>query len=107
MAKKNKVVKQKEIASNSKIPKHVEDPESFYDKVPVWSFKLLDNNYDKWGFIHVDNINETIINKLKDYEGMTGDEIIKATGGKKHGNNNHYENISDLTRREQEISYPL
>ena len=96
MAKKNKVVKQKEIASNSKIPKHVEDPESFYDKVPVWSFKLLDNNYDKWGFIHVDNINETIINKLKDYEGMTWDEIIKETGGKKHGNNNHYENISDL-----------
>ena len=35
MAKKNKVVKQKEIASNSKIPKHVEDPESFYDKVPI------------------------------------------------------------------------
>lgn len=96
MAKKNKVVKQKETASNSKNPKHIEDPESFYDRVPVWSFKLLDNNYDKWGFVHIDNINDTIIDKLKDYEGMTWGEIIKATGGKKYGNNNHYENISDL-----------
>lgn len=96
MAKKSKIVKQKEIASNSKTPKHIEDPESFYDKIPVWSFKLLDNNYVKWGFVHIKDINTTIIDKLKHYEGMTWGEIIKATGGKKYGNNNHFENVSDL-----------
>lgn len=56
----------------------------------------MDNNYVKWGFVHIKDINTTIIDKLKHYEGMTWGEIIKATGGKKYGNNNHFENVSDL-----------
>lgn len=96
MAKKHKLIKQTGMISAFKQARYVETPESFYDKSPVWSFKWLDNNYTKWGFVHVSELNSSVINKLKDYEGMTWDEIIKATGGRKRGNNNHYEKVSDL-----------
>lgn len=96
MRKKNKVVKQREDVSNSKTPKHTEDPESFYPKNPIWSFKYLDNGYDKWGFIHSTDLNREVISKMSDFERMTWGDIIKATGGRKHGNNNHYENVSEL-----------
>lgn len=96
MSKNGKIVKQKELTSKSKMTKCVEEPDSFYDHAPVWSFQMLDDDYHKWGMVHVDDMNDTIIHKLKSYEGMTWGEIIKATGGRKNGNNNHYENISDL-----------
>lgn len=96
MAKSKKVVKQKETASNSKSPKAVEDPQSFYALHPTWSFKRLDNHYGKWGFIHTDDLYNAVIAKLKDYEGMTWAGILSAAGGRSHGNNNHYENVSDL-----------
>lgn len=96
MAKSKKVVKQKETASNIKSPKAIENPQSFYDMHPIWSFKLLDNSYTKWGFVHTNDLYNDIIVKLKDYEGMTWGDVIKASGGRAHGNNNHYENISDL-----------
>lgn len=95
MAKK-KIIKQKESTNNVKIPKHVEFQDSFYDKFPVWSFRLLDNDYTKWSVSNVNNIYSTIIEKLKNYEGMKWSEIIKATGGRTHGNNNHFESISSL-----------
>lgn len=102
MAKKGqKKVKQKESVNTSKTPRHTENPEAFLDRNPIWSFKLVDNNYDKWGFIHCENIYNDIIIKLADYEGMTWDEILKATGGKKCGNNNHYEPVSSLTKEAQ------
>lgn len=102
MSKNKKQVKQQKIVHLSNKPKHIENPESFYSKNPIWSFKLLDNNYHKWGFIHTSNINKDIITKLIDYENLTWGEIIKATGGRKHGNNNHYENISKLITEAQE-----
>lgn len=96
MAKGNKVVKQRETASNSKRPKIVEDPQSFLGKHPVWSFKSLDNCYTKWGFTHADNLYGDVISKLKDNEGMTWGQIFSAAGGRSHGTNSHYENVSDL-----------
>lgn len=92
----SKKIVQKEQVSGSKSPKNIEDPDSYYRKSPVWSFRLLDNNYMKWGFVHTKDINLTIISKLQEYEGMTWGEVIKATGGRSHGNNNHFENVSDL-----------
>lgn len=97
MAKgKGKTVIQKETASNSKQPRITEDPQSFYGNHPVWSFKLLDNNYTKWGFVHADDLYTSVICKLKDFEGMTWNEILKASGAKAHGNNSHYENVAEL-----------
>lgn len=95
MAKAKRII-QKEKVSGKKNPIITEDPTSYYSMMPTWSFKYLDNNYEKWGFIHVKDINSTIISKLKDYEGMTWKEIIETSGGRTNGNNNHFENISDL-----------
>lgn len=96
MAKGNKFVKQKETVSNSKLPKAVEDPQSFMGMHPTWSFKSLDNGYTKWGFIHADDLFNDVICKLKDNEGMTWAQIFSASGGRSHGTNSHYENVSDL-----------
>lgn len=96
MAKGNKTVKQKETASNSKQPKVLEDPQSFFKMHPVWSFKSLDNGYSKWGFNYSDDLFNDIICKLKDFEGLTWGQIVSASGGRSHGTNSHYENVSDL-----------
>lgn len=97
MAKtKEKIVTRKENVKGNKTPLNVENPDSYYGKTPAWSFRLLDNNYSKWGFVHVKDINETIISKLQAFEGMTWAEIIDASGGRAHGNNSHFENISNL-----------
>lgn len=96
MAKKSKVIKQKEYTTNTKIPKYMESPDSFYDKFPVWSFKMLDNDCVKWSISNVNDIYGTIIEKLRNYEGMKWSKIIQASGGRTHGNNNHFESISCL-----------
>lgn len=101
MAKGNKVVKQKETAVGNKQAKNVEDPLSFMGLHPVWSFKKLDNGYGKWGFIHSDNLYNDVISKLKDNEGLTWNQIISASGGRSHGTNSHYENVSDLVPEAQ------
>lgn len=101
MAKSKKVI-QKESVNGKKIPVAIEDPNSYYSKTPVWSFKNLDNGYKKWGFVHVEDLNATVISKLKDYEGMTWGDIMKASGGRSHGNNNHFENVSDLIPEAQQ-----
>lgn len=79
MAKAKKVI-QKEIVNAQKNPITIENPNSFYKLSPVWSFKILDNGYKKWGFIHVIDLNNTVISKLKNYEGMTWSEILEASG---------------------------
>lgn len=99
---KTKTVFQKESVNGKKLPRSIENPNSYYDKTPVWSFKKLDNGYKKWGFVHVEDLNTTIISKLRDYEGMTWAEIMSASGGRSHGNNNHFENISDLIPEAQQ-----
>lgn len=96
-----KVVKQKEQVSVIKSPTHIENPVSFMSKSPIWSFKLIDNDYDKWGFANVKDMNRDVITKLRDFEGMTWSEILKTSGAKSHGNNSHYEDISALTKDAQ------
>lgn len=101
MPKVKKVI-QKEGVNGKKLPVAIEDPNSYYRMTPVWSFKNLDNGYKKWGFIHVKDINATIISKLRDYEGLTWGDIMKASGGRNHGNNCHFENVSDLIPEAQQ-----
>ena len=82
MAKGKKTVKQKESAGNEKRPKSTENPQSYYGQYPVWSFRKLDDGYTKWGFSHTNELFRSVISKLKDYEGMTWNEILKASGGR-------------------------
>ncbi|MEE1314622.1 MAG: hypothetical protein UHS49_02500 [Faecalimonas sp.] len=81
MARRDKkVVKQKEQVSVIKSPTHIENPVSFMSKSPIWSFKLIDNDYDKWGFANVKDMNRDVITKLRDFEGMTWSESLKSYG---------------------------
>ena len=95
MAKSKKVIK-KEMVIGRKIPTTYENPNAYFQKKPTWSFQYLDNGYKKWGFIHANDINESIISKLKAFEGMTWGEIMQISGGRNRGTNSHFENISDL-----------
>lgn len=96
MADRKKKAIQKETASNSKQPKIIENPQSFFGDHPVWSFKWMDNDYEKWGLSHSSDLLNDVICKLKDNEGMTWGEIIKAAGGRSSGTNSHFENVSEL-----------
>jgi len=73
------------------------DPENNRTKKPAWNVGLIDLECP-WCF---KAINETqwwddIFPKLKNYETMTWQEILDATGGRSRGNNNHEVPICNL-----------
>lgn len=74
--------------------------EQYYTQTPHWSFRLLDDTYHKWQFDDV----KDIFKELKAYEGMTWQEIMSASGGKRKGNgsNSHYIQISDICKEAQD-----
>ncbi len=102
MSYKKKPKQQEVFDSPKKKPKSQENPNSYMQKNPVWSFKRADNNYSKWGLKHSEELYRKVITKLISYEGMTWGDIMRASGGRKHGNNNHYENVADLIKEAQE-----
>jgi len=63
---------------------------------PSWRIGLIDLDC-KWSFakLSIDCLLE-IISKLRDFESMTWQEILGASGGRKYGNNNHEVPVSDL-----------
>lgn len=101
MTKKSKTVRQKESVSVSKHPKIVEDPSSYWGMHSVWSFRSLDTGYHKWGLSQPTTLFEDVICKLKEFEGMTWASIMSASGGRSHGTNSHFENVSELTPEAQ------
>lgn len=101
MGQKGKVG-QKEKVKGQKKPRATENPDSFYDKNPAWSFRKLDDDYCKWGFKDIEDINKIIISKLRDYEGMTWAEIIKTSGGRRKGTNSHFICVDELVKEAQD-----
>ncbi|MBR1893264.1 MAG: hypothetical protein IJ815_07015 [Lachnospiraceae bacterium] len=79
---------------------------SYLNKTPLWSFKKLDIAYHKW---QVEDTKE-LLTKLKDFEGLTWQEIETASGGKKkgHGSNSHsipiYNLINEAQKRLSDIN---
>ena len=96
MAKGNKQVKQREQVTSGKQPKTVEDPQAYFKKSPIWSFRRLDDEYTKWGFAHTAQLNERVIHELRSLEGMTWYQIMSAAGGRGHGTNSHFEKVAEL-----------
>ena len=110
-----KKVKQKEGAQNKKRPYSIENantkktpaarenPDEYLRKNPVWAFSRCDMEHKKWSITNHDFMNE-IFKKLIDYERMTWQDIQSASGGKREGNgtNNHFENVSELSKEAQE-----
>ena len=99
---KKKKVKVSEKPKGIKEARNTENPESYYDKTPKWVFKDMDVDHEKWSLQKCNNIYPYIIEKMKDYEGMTWGEIMKATGGRRTGNNNHFENVDEFIKEAQE-----
>ena len=75
-----------------------ENPDSYFQKNPVWSFKWIDKDHPRWSLKVQNNLYENVILKLKDYEGLTWAEINKASGGRTYGTNSHYEDVEDLCK---------
>lgn len=96
MAKKKPT--SKVIPNGKKRPKNIENPESFYAETPKWVFRNMDINHERWSLKSCDEIYSYVIEKLKDFEGQTWGEIIKASGGRNKGTNSHFESINGFIK---------
>ena len=104
-----KSVKQKEVVYSAKKLVHVEEPEAFLKKYPVWAFKHCDMENEKWSIKKSTSFFNDILAKLISYEGMTWSEIQSASGGKSAGNgtNNHFEYIAEMSKEAQKRAREL
>ena len=96
MAKRSKKFPKEIVTSRNHYD--MNDSDSYLGRHPVWSFKKLDVSSDRWSLNQIDDLYHDIVLKLRDYEGMTWQEIMSASGGRSRGTNNHFENVSDLCK---------
>lgn len=98
MSKKhnNKIIKidSKNEPLNEKVPKQRENPNSFFDWSPSWSFSRCDFEHEKWS-LKLSNIYEEIIPKLISFEQRKWSDIISD---KKH---NHWIDCADFSKEAQ------
>lgn len=99
---KGKEVKRRVNPNNRKQAKQKESPESFYDQNPKWSFKNMDLEHERWSLSKCDEIYAYILKKLMDFEKMKWSEIVSTSGGKKNGNNHHFENVNGFIKEAQD-----
>lgn len=96
MSKKQKIKLGAEISITSeRKPKINEDPNSYFDRTPSWSFSKCDLDYQKWSLKQSDIFNE-IIPKLISFEQRRWKEIISD---KKH---NHWIECISLSKEAQD-----
>lgn len=92
MAKRHEKAKAKRAPDRSEAVRVAVDPTSYLKKTPVWRFSDFDWDSD-WGYqCCIDTIGALrshIEEHLSSFESMTWDEILKASGGRSRGNNNH------------------
>lgn len=103
MAKKDKKYPKtaRDITSSKTVRTKV-NTESANKEKPVWQLSLMDSDHD-WGWDKIGKdrwVNE-ILPKLSHFESMTWDEILKASGGRTRGNNNHPVQVGSLIKKAQ------
>ena len=66
----------------------------------VWRFSVLDEDGD-WGWRSVAGKHwwKTIFPKMQGFETMTWAELMRASGGRKRGNNHHSVQVAKLTKQ--------
>lgn len=89
------------VVSSKKIPVENENAESYFTKHPVWRFMRCDNEHDSWSVQNNCDFNNNLMNRLIDFEGLTWQEIISASGGKKSGSNSHFIEVYKLSKSAQ------
>lgn len=93
---KNKQIKSdKNIVISSKEPKRIENPESYFDKSPSWSFSKCDLESDKWALDSSDFFAD-IMPKLVSFERRKWKDIIDDN---KH---NHWISCDDFCKAAQQ-----
>lgn len=93
--KKKTVIAQK--VDGEKQTRFGADPISWLSKQPSWRFSRMDKESDRWSPVDSNNcFLDNILAELSGFEGLTWAEIEQAAGGRTHGTNNHFENISEL-----------
>ncbi len=73
-------------------------PQSVDGQTVAWQFHRRDHEHNNWGWdrqdgAHLEGILQTHLQHL---ETMTWGELLKASGGRSHGNNHHSIPIQDL-----------
>lgn len=98
MAKKNKCnrsIPNAHLVKDEKLPKNIENPDSYYRRNPTWNFSRCDTNHERWSLAQCDDIFKSIILKLIDFERRTWADI---ENDKKR---NHWIGASDLSHEAQ------
>lgn len=66
------------------------EPESFDRQTPLWQFHRCDMDHGTWGWSTLDSSEFLkVLQFLRGIETMTWAEIMRAAGGRSHGNNHH------------------
>lgn len=99
MAKKAKIPKSKPLQPRQF---EKEQPERYMTENPVWSFRRIDMTHPRWSIKSCGDIYGKIITKLRDFEGMTWQDIISASGGRSHDTNSHFEDVANLCKEARE-----
>lgn len=76
----------------------MEAPSHYMAANPVWSFRRMDTGHPRWAICACHTLYDSIITKLRDFEGMTWMEIMSASGGRAAGTNSHFEDVADLCK---------
>lgn len=91
MAKKKKIPKIDQSIIGDKTPVSKENAESYLNKSPSWRFaKNNVHEFNEWKILNKkeQQIN-FIISTLMSFEGMSWNQIMNSTGGRKKGTNHH------------------
>jgi hypothetical protein len=92
MGRNSERAKARKAPSANEKPRIAADPSSYLHQTPVWRFSDFDWDGD-WGYSSCaaksDSIRLHIEQHLASFETMTWGEILKASGGRRNGNNNH------------------
>jgi hypothetical protein len=103
--KENRVPKLREAPANREV-RVGGSPESAQQtsdtKTPAWQFSRIDERHADWGWKNLTPAQwRDVLTHLKSFEGLTWAGIQAQAGGRKHGNNSHPLDVSDLTASAQ------